>query len=237
MNKEITPTEVVRLLVALKGIYTFKELEDYLQISSQVLWRYTKYLNIPEKTTAKKILLQIERNKLIQRSFSKAIEFSRYGYIETWKINRNIHLLNIFGYLIHTYIKVHREKINSILSLSIDGVPLATVAANWLESPLYILYHEPYLTMDRWKSREYLKKGEDKMSRIYLPREVFKRSDKILMVDLVIDDASLINALSDLIENNDAIPWGVIAAFSRDNSWINEVVESVRKNTLILMRV
>ena len=237
MIKEIMPTEVVRLLVALKGIYTFKELEAYLKIPSQVLWRYTKYLNIPEKNTARKILFEIEKNKLIRKSLGKAVEFSRYGYIETWKINRNIHLLNLFGYLIYSHIKAENERINSIISLSTDAIPLATISANWLESPLYILYSKPYLTMDRWKSKEYLKKGDDKMSRVYLPREVFKRDDKILMLDLVMNNASLINSLSEFIEDNDAVSWGVIVALSKDDSWINEVRESLRKNTLILMKI
>ena len=57
MSSEVTPIEAIRLLTALKGLYTFKDLSEYLKIPIQALWRYTKYLNIPEKATAKKILL------------------------------------------------------------------------------------------------------------------------------------------------------------------------------------
>jgi adenine/guanine phosphoribosyltransferase-like PRPP-binding protein len=232
MNNEITSTEVVRLLTALKGVYTFKELSEYLRIPSQTLWRYTKYLNVPEKNTAKKILLEIERNNLIYDAFENVININRYGYIETWRINKNIHLLNLFGYLIYRYLKEKNMKINAIIPISIDGIPLATVVSNWISASLYIPYSEAYLTMDRWRFREYLKNGENKMRRIYLPRGIFKRNDKVLMIDIVLEDASIINALYELIEGEDAIPWGVVVALSKNSEWLNDIEYPIEKKII-----
>jgi len=229
MNNEVTPTEVVRLLTALKGLYTFKDLSEYLKIPTQVLWRYTKYLNVPEKTTAKKILLEIERSNLLYNAFDKIIAINRYGYIETWRINKNIHLLNLFGYLVFRYLKEKNVKIDAIIPLSIDGIPFATIVSNWTTASLYIPYPEAYLTMDRWKSKEYLKDGEERMRRIYLPKGIFRKDDKVLMVDLVLEDASVVNAMYELIEAEDATPWGVIVALSKNDKWLENIIYPIEK--------
>jgi len=207
MSKELTPTEVVRLLCALKGVYTFKELEGYLGISSQVLWRYTKYLNTPEKPTAKEIMLKIEKERLIQKALSRVIELNRYGYIEAWKINKNINLPNLFSYLICRRIK--SEGINPIIPISIDAIPLATILSDWLKIPIYLAYPKAYLTMDRWRSVEYLRKGCDYMERIYLPRGIFKRNDKVLLLDLILSNSNIVDAVCSIIESEDAKPWGL----------------------------
>ena len=233
---DISPTEVVRVLTALKGIYTFKELEEYLGISSQVLWRYTRYINIPEKNTAKRIIENIIKNNLIEDSFKRIIQFSRYGYIETWRINRNIHILNLFGYLIYKYIKNKKVKINLIIPLSIDAIPISTIVADWLNTSISILYREPYLTIDKVISKKYLKDGEDKILEVYLPKESFRRNDNILFIDLIVKDVDLINSLAELIKDYEANPWGVTLIMALDEKLIEEIDDSLIKNVYVVIK-
>ncbi len=77
--------------------------------------------------------------------------------------------------------------------------------------------------MDRWKSKEYLKNCDEKMRRIYLPREIFKRDDNVLLIDIMLEDASIANALYELIEGEDAKPWGIVVALSRSNLWLKDI--------------
>lgn len=231
----MTPTEVVKLLIALKGVYTFKSLSRYLKIPPQVIWRYTKYLNVPEKNTSRKILIEIEKNNLLYNALENVTNINRYGYIETWRINRNIHLLNLLSYLIYRYLKEKNAKINTVIPLSVDGIPLATVLSNWISAYLYIPYQEAYLTMDKWKSKEYIRSGDDKMRRIYLPRGIFKRGDNVLLTDLVLEDASIVNALYELIDGEDAIPWGIVVALSRSGLWLKDIEYPMEKKIILLL--
>lgn len=231
--EEIIPANVVRLLSALKGVYTFKELESYLNVPSQLLWRYIKHLSVPERSTAKKIISEIEEHDLVKRAIAKIVEFNKYGFIETWKINRNIHVLNLFAYLIYTYIKSSGDKVDSIVPLTIEGIPIATVLSDWIEKPMYILYTEPYLTMEKRKAKAFIKSGECKMSEVYLPAGAFEKGNKVLLTDLVAPNACVVNSTIELILDMDAVPWGIAIAILDDDNWIKGL-RGLVKNVFVI---
>jgi hypothetical protein len=86
---------VFTLLRILKYFYSFKQLEDRLGISSQVLWRYVTLRVTPEKQTAEKILAKINEEKLVEEIISRMLlaRRSRLGaspstYTLSWRTRR-----------------------------------------------------------------------------------------------------------------------------------------------------
>lgn len=55
-----------RALSLLRYAYSLRSLEETLGVSAQVLWRYTRFMAVPEKETARRLLALIREKRLLE---------------------------------------------------------------------------------------------------------------------------------------------------------------------------
>jgi len=166
---------VFNLLRVLKFFYSFKELEKYLEVPSQVLWRYVTFRSSPEKTTAYKILNKIKEKKLIENIVSNLRErphllLSNPGILELAAIK--------------AFDEFKKDKVNVVLSAPDSySIALASLISVYLKSRLCIPSRMPYV---RELSNNYIIEpylmGSSLIEIIAIPRECLPLRSRVLIV-------------------------------------------------------
>jgi len=148
-----SPYIVVKLLTALKGFYTFKELEDKLGLSFHILWRYVSLRSLPEEKTAKMILQRVEEYNPIGSIVSRVIRVNSFGYVETWRYLYNVNFLEIIGYETSKFIG--EAKVDIVVVFPEEDMPLALVISSWLGSRVCVVKTRASLDLGRYRQAQY----------------------------------------------------------------------------------
>lgn len=230
-----SPHIAVRLLNALKGFYTFKELEEKLHIPYQVLWRYTSQTTYPEKKRAKELLTRIEETKLIDKIFSRIITVNSYGYVETWKYIYNTRFLDLVSYKVIKFLG--DAKISVIISFPEQDAPLAMVLSAWLNSRVCVAREEPRLDATKYLQANYISKDRGKMVTVYIPFNTIKKGETVLLVKNIVKNWQSLRAMQVLAETAGAEIWGAVAVVSVSDEWKENLEKISLKKVKILMNL
>ena len=126
----------IRMLIALKHFYTFKELEDLLGISYQRLWRYIEFHTFPEHQTAKKILMTIKEKKLVENVIERISEDKTS--LKDWILVRNTGFLELTSLLVAD--AVRSLKIGYIISAEDPfSIAFSSILASKMRTNLCII--------------------------------------------------------------------------------------------------
>jgi len=218
-----SPQIVVRLLSALKGFFTFKELEKLLGVPLQMLWRYTSLQAVPERTTANRIMQRIEDLRLIEKILDEVIKVNKYGFIETWRYSSNIYVLNILGYLAHEF--VANDDIDVVLAVSEEALPIATVIADWIKANVCSTSRELCLNIEKYLVDFYPSSTLKRIVPLLVPRDLLSPNTEVLLVDDLVNTGASLNAALRLIRSAHAKPWGVFAVVSLNTGWLSRLRE------------
>ena len=230
-----SPYITVKLLNALKGFYTFKKLENLLGISSQVLWRYTSLVSVPEKNTAEKIVNKLEELKLIDKTIEKMIIENKYSFINTIRLNYDVNFLNIIGYKVWKFGR--GNEITVITTTSRNGDPLITIIAEWLKARICPTKRELLLETEKYSFKHYISRTKNSYSQIYVPKNVLKKEDRALIVEDIVKYGESTGALIDLLRELGVHIWGIFIIVAIGNLWENVMEKYKIKNLFILKRI
>ncbi len=208
----------VKLLNAIKGFFTFKELENILNISTQMLWRYTRFQTLPERDTASKIIDRIKKAKLIDKIVDKVLQVNEEGIIEIWRIISNLHFLNILGYIALEF--TGNENIDVVFAFSDNAKPIATIIADWLRCKLCITETVPSGTKG-YLVEIYASAPLSRVNTIFVPHELLPSGTKVLIVHDIARSGKGLKAAIRLVRKARATPWGVMTIISLSNEWVN----------------
>lgn len=229
------PFMVIKLLNALKGFYTFKELEEFFNIPRQVLWRYTSLHNVPEKHTIEKIMKKINELKLFERVLDKVIKINGFGFVETWRYTTDVHFLNIVGYMAAKF--VGNAKIDVVFTVSEDGAPLATVISEWLKARTCVAKRELYLNVANYLTESYISETTHKIVSLFIPKEAIPKESSVLIVDDLTNSGRSIEAAIRLTKKARASVWGVLTVISLNDSWLETINKFGINNVKVLKRL
>ncbi len=221
LNKEFSPYVTVRLLNALKGFYTFRKLEELLGIPSQVLWRYTSLINIPEKNTAEKIIKKIEEEKLVEKVINSIAIVNRYGFVNSLNFCYNIGFLNIVGYKAWKFTK--GTEIDIVMSTSRNGDPLATIVAEWLKAKICPVKRLPLIDNEKYVSENFISSTTNQYSQIYIPKDFLEKNKKILIVEDILNKGNSTKALVIILSKLKIHVWGILTIVSLSDEWKNSL--------------
>lgn|GEM_PF-3487952 len=184
---------LVNLLVSLKDIYTFRELEAITGVPQNNLWKYVSLSMVPEEPTAKKIYEEIRSKKVIEKAVVSMIDNIRAG--EEWKSYWRTGYCDLAGFLLYEklqYLKpdaivVYPEKLMGIgMSLTrLLKKKLCIASSNKLcRSQSYVVEH--YIDEYGYPSL------------IYLPRTCPPRGSRTVVI-IEKTDKETVKAISRLI--------------------------------------
>jgi|GEM_PF-849396 hypothetical protein len=206
-----------KVLNALKHFYSFKELEERLGVSAQILWRYVSLRSVPERVTAERLLQRIEDEKLIDEAFERAIKDSE----EPWQVLSSPGIMELAELKVISTLK--GDRVNVVIT-GPDGYSTAfgAILADALHARLCVASRSPHSRHLIVKS---YKVSQDYYDTLIFPRECIQRRGRALLVSVDGDKASQISALIDVANMRQVSIAGVLAIFGSESK-IRDLVKS-----------
>jgi hypothetical protein len=206
-----------KVLNALKHFYSFKELEERLGVSAQILWRYVSLRSVPERVTAERLLQRIEDEKLIDEAFERAIKDSE----EPWQVLSSPGIMELAELKVISTLK--GDRVNVVIT-GPDGYSTAfgAILADALHARLCVASRSPHSRHLIVKS---YKVSQDYYDTLIFPRECIQRRGRALLVSVDGDKASQLSALIDVVKMRQVSIAGVLAIFGSESK-IRDLVKS-----------
>lgn len=212
-----SPYVSVRLLRSLKGFFTLKELESMLNIPYQVIWRYISFKNMPERATARKIIMRVEELGLIDKALDRNLVVNSHGYVETWRLLNSFNFLELMGYQVTKF--VGGEEINAVVSYPPSASPLALISSDWLRSKACTSLNHPDLSVESYHRASYVSHDRGGIVDVYLPGSTIRRGDRILLVRDILNNLESIEAILEILDSIGADLWGIFSILSVSDEW------------------
>ena len=227
---------VVDLLKELKNGFTYKELSKIFNIQESLLCRYVNGSTIPSELHAKEILDKIKSREFLTKFLIKKITVHEDGYVDTSGLLFYPNLLKILIEIYYNKFFGNKE-ITKIVTVAVNGIPFATLAAEALSKPLIIVKkHKDSIYIDYID--ESLKETDGVITSIFLRSDYISKNDKVLLVDDVIRSGKTIFTAYKLIKKAGAYVIGALVIASVGNeksSYINSINNSILVKPIFIL--
>ncbi|MEM4576452.1 MAG: hypothetical protein QW701_03175 [Candidatus Nezhaarchaeales archaeon] len=196
MAKRSSFSRVIDMLRALNCFYSLRDLEEVLDVPFQNLWRYVNLLSVPEEKTIEKIMSRVRELKLIEETIGRVLSDPD---VDIWSLAREPGFLRLFSLVIEEL--AEGLKVDVIVPLSYYALPLASVVAMDLETAIC-----PVTTYGARSEREgfytahYISSRDGELRMIAIPRRSLHGRERALLIDVVVDDLNLVEAVVGVIK-------------------------------------
>jgi adenine/guanine phosphoribosyltransferase-like PRPP-binding protein len=153
----------------------------------------------------------------LETEFRRRIKFDSNGFFDNTQIIGDINLLDQAAN--YALAKFAGKRITKVFTAAVDGVPLATMVARALDVNIVIAKPNKEVGVSSFIEETYSLDVSGHMMTLYLPRDVIKKKDSVLVVDDVIKSGETQLALLKLVEKAKAEVSGVFAMISVGNAW------------------
>jgi adenine/guanine phosphoribosyltransferase-like PRPP-binding protein len=202
--------EVLRLL---KSMYQYNELSRETGLPPPVLSRYVNGYVLPSLERAKMFIQLFKSVYLKQAAESKIIK--RENIIQITPLLSDTRLLSYIAKLISD--EFSESGVTKVLTKETDGIPLAVLVGNEFGVPVIVAKNKKELGIDSFiEARQTYVSGV--YTYIYVPKNLIRRGDRVLIVDDVIRSGSTIRALINICREVRAEIAGIYALASIGNS-------------------
>ncbi|MBN2453936.1 hypothetical protein JXB11_00150 [Candidatus Woesearchaeota archaeon] len=199
----------VDCLKAMKEKKTFRVLSKELSLPAGVLNRYINGYVLPKLDRANSIIDLFIKNYL-QKIVSESSQRKGTKYIVTADILSQPFLLNLIAYKVS---RTFTDRIQKVFTAAVDGIPLAVKVAEFLNARCVFAKKTQELSF----SDHYVSKSNiaDKplTAPFYLPKNLLKRNENVLIVDDVVRGGTTFDALMSICDQAKANVTGIFAIF------------------------
>ena len=208
----------VDCLKAIKEHKTFRVLSKELSLPAGVLNRYIHGYVMPKPDRAEHIIAHFTKNYLSKLLESAKSTHSKF--IVTADILSQPFLLNVIAFNVRKSFPglSGSNKVDSVLTAAVDGIPLAIAVATLLNSKAAYAKRTQEIAF----SDHYVSKGtaaKPIAAPFYLPKSLLKRNDSVLIVDDVIRAGTTFDALTSICEQAKANVVGIFAIFITSSAY------------------
>ena len=189
--------QVVEILRLLKSRYKYSELSRLTGLPATVLSRYILGHVLPSFERAVELWHILKKVINIRNEIVERIKFDGNGFFDNTAI--------IYDPLVRTFVttwiyeKLMGTRVNKVLTVAVDGVPLATTLSDKLGVPLVVAKKEKEIgVQDFWTVD--LIRGSGHRETLYVPKHWLSKKDWVVIVDDVIRTGETQRALLELVE-------------------------------------
>ncbi|MEM3140640.1 MAG: phosphoribosyltransferase family protein [Nitrososphaerota archaeon] len=209
----------VEALTILKRTMPYDHLSSLLKIPPTALSRYVNGHVVPSLETAKAIYSIFKKEYLIREVNSRLV-VDEFGAIDSSQI---IHNPTILKHIVMAeYEKMNSMKIDKVLTLEADGIPVAYQIASMLGREVAVARKVKKLGVrDFIEIKQVFESGTYRY--IYLPKGSIKKGDYVLITDDIVRTGATIKALMSLCKEVKANVSGVFTIIALKK--INEKLE------------
>jgi len=194
----------VEVLRVLKKEFSYDELSPVFNLSPSLLSQYINGRILPSTERAKEIINKFHET-LLPKLLDRKLKLTN-GVIDISKIISDTQLLS----LVASVVVEDFSNAEKVLTVETDGIPLAVLIAEKIGVDIAIAKHRKEIGVrDFIEIKRVFSSGL--YSYLYLPKNILKPSEKILVVDDIIRSGATISALLDACRVAKANPIGAFA--------------------------
>jgi purine operon repressor len=210
----------VELLSTLKRSYSYKELSSILGLSAPILSRYVRGHVLPSPSRSEKFVA-VFREKLLKKMVTDNIRMTSDGVYDLTRIVLDVGLLKQIAKVV--YSEFEPSHVEKVLTMEVDGVPLAVEIADEFNVGVAIAKTERDLAAEEFYEQRMVY-TPDSVKYLYIPKTSVRRGEHVLIVDDLIRSGVTLDALVRLAEKARVKPVGIftIACIEQSLSRLKE---------------
>ncbi len=204
----------VELLSTLKKSYSYKELSAILGLSAPILSRYVRGHVLPSPSRSDKFIA-VFREKLLKRMVADHIRLTNEGVYDLTRVVLDVGLLKQIAKVV--YSEFEPSHVQKVLTMQVDGVPLAVEIADEFNVGVAIAKTERDLASEEFYEQRMVY-SPDSVKYLYIQKASLRKGEHVLIVDDLIRSGVTLDALVRLAEKARARPVGIFAIASMEQS-------------------
>jgi adenine/guanine phosphoribosyltransferase-like PRPP-binding protein len=204
----------VELLATLKKSYSYRELSAVLGLSAPILSRYVRGHVLPSAARSEKFIATF-REKLLRKMITDGVRVSQDGSYDLSNVVLNVGLLRQIAKVVYSEFSL--VPVDRVLTMEVDGVPLAAEVAGEFNVKLAVVRTERDLGVEEFVEQKAVY-SPSSVKYLYLPKTAIRKGEHVLIVDDLVRSGTTIEALARMAERAKAKIVGVFAVASVDQS-------------------
>lgn len=204
----------VELLATLKKSYSYRELSSALGLSAPILSRYVRGHVLPSTTRSEKFIATF-RDKLLTKMINDQVRVTPDGSFDISAIVSNVGLLRQVAKVVYSEFSL--VPVDKVVTMEVDGIPLAVEVAGEFNVNLAVARHERDLGVEEFLEQKVVY-SPSSVKYLYLPRSALRKGEHILIVDDMVRSGTTIEGITRLAEKARAKIVGIFAIASVDQS-------------------
>ncbi|MCS7099619.1 MAG: phosphoribosyltransferase family protein [Sulfolobales archaeon] len=206
----------VELLRLYKGLMKYREIAELVKIPPPAIWRYITLKIMPSYERAEDIVRALTSRDVVSSILKKYVRFKENA-IDISNVFNNVMLLKVLAYL--AYYNFSGSNVDVVLTVELDGVPIATLVADLFKSRLAISRKGIPFTSDTVYEAEYISRDPPSIVRLYLPSSDLRKNERVLIVDDIVRTGKTTATLIKLIRSIGATLIGVFSPIAVGSLW------------------
>jgi len=211
----------IELLRTAKKEYTYRELSGKTNLPVTVLSRYAKGHVLPNASRAQELWKTLTKLVGLQAELRGRIHFNEDGYFNNTWIIGDFNILRQASH--HALATFAGKRVTKVLTAAVDGIPLATMVANALGVDLVIAKRGKEVGVPAFLEETYVLRDSGVTMTLYVPRDVLKRRDSVLIVDDMIKTGETQVALVNLVKKARAEVSGIYSLIAVGDDWQTKI--------------
>ena len=197
---------------------TYRELASKTGLPVTVLSRYAKGHVLPNTARAKQLWRVLTKLVGLEPELRSRIKFDEDGYFDNTEIVGDFNILQQAAN--HALANFAGKRVTKVLTAAVDGIPLATMVGNALGVNLVIAKRGKEVGVKAFLEETYvLGRGSGATMTLYVPKEIIKKRDSVLIVDDMIKTGETQAALVNLVRKAKAEISGIFSLVAVGEEW------------------
>jgi adenine/guanine phosphoribosyltransferase-like PRPP-binding protein len=207
----------IELLQTAKRQYTYRQLSAKTGLPVTVLSRYAKGHVLPNVNRAKELWKTLKKLVGLEIELRRKIHFNADGYFDNTFIISDFTTLRQAAH--HALATFAGKRVTKVLTAAVDGIPLATMVANQLGINLVIAKRNKEVGVPAFLEETYALRDSGVTMTLYVPKNIIKRRDSVLIVDDMIKTGETQNALVNIVRKAKAELSGIFSLIAIGEDW------------------
>jgi len=197
---------------------TYRELASKTGLPVTVLSRYAKGHVLPNTARAKQLWRVLSKIVGLETELRNRIKFDEDGYFDNTEIVGDFNILQQAAN--HALANFAGKRVTKVFTAAVDGIPLATMVANALGVNLIVAKRSKEVGVKAFLDETYvLGRDTGETITLYIPKDIVKKRDSVLIVDDMIKSGETQLALVNLVRKAKAEISGVFSLIAVGDEW------------------
>jgi len=196
---------------------TYRELASKTGLPVTVLSRYAKGHVLPNTSRARQLWKVLTKLVGLETELRSRIKFDEEGYFDNTDIIGDFNILQQAAN--HALANFAGKRVTKVLTAAVDGIPLATMVANALGVNLVIAKRSKEVGVKTFLEETYALKDSGVTMTLYIPKDIIKKRDSVLIVDDMIKTGETQAALVNMVRKVKAEISGFFSLIAVGDEW------------------